>query len=132
MDVYTGAVAPAESGTYRYLFTNIFNTVGMDEEKTAEEPAFYRLKAAGGKLKSNRAYLVIDQSVLQGASVKALFFSLNDDPDDTPTDINIVEGTDNAGIDWNGTFYTVSGVKIQGMPAKSGIYIQNGKKIMVK
>ncbi len=132
VDIYTGAVAPAESGTYRYLFTNIFNTVGMDDENTADEPAFYRLKAAGGKLKSNRAYLVINQSVLQGASVKALFFSINDDPDDTPTEINIVEGADNAGIDVNGTFYTVSGVKIQGLPAQKGVYIQNGKKIMVK
>lgn len=132
--IYTGDVAPAESGTYRYLFTNQYSTVGKDNSLTSAEPGFYRLKAAGGKLKSNRAYLVIGQSVLQGNSVKAIYLKsfFNDDPDDDfSTVIELVEDN-NTGIDMNGTFYTISGVKIQGMPTKSGIYIQNGKKIMVK
>ena len=132
--IYTGNVAPAESGTYRYLFTNQYNTVGQNNSLTSDEPGFYRLKEAGGKLKSNRAYLVIGQNVLKGNSVKAVYLKsfFNDDPDDDfSTVIELVEGN-NAGIDMNGTFYTISGVKIQGMPTKSGIYIQNGKKIMVK
>lgn len=132
--IYTGNVTPAESGTYRYLFTNQYNTVGQNNSLTSDEPGFYRLKEAGGKLKSNRAYLVIGQNVLKGNSVKAVYLKsfFNDDPDDDfSTVIELVEGN-NAGIDMNGTFYTISGVKIQGMPTKSGIYIQNGKKIMVK
>ncbi len=132
--IYTGNVTPAESGTYRYLFTNQYNTVGQDNSLTSDEPGFYRLKEAGGKLKSNRAYLVIGQNVLKGNSVKAVYLKsfFNDDPDDDfSTVIELVDGN-NAGIDMNGTFYTISGVKIQGMPTKSGIYIQNGKKIMVK
>ena len=132
--IYTGNVAPAASGTYRYLFTNQYNTVGQNNSLTSDEPGFYRLKEAGGKLKSNRAYLVIGQNVLKGNSVKAVYLKsfFNDDPDDDfSTVIELVEGN-NAGIDMYGTFYTISGVKIQGMPTKSGIYIQNGKKIMVK
>ena len=132
--IYTGNVDPAESGTYRYLFTNQYNTVGQNNSLTSDEPGFYRLKEAGGKLKSNRAYLVIGQNVLKGNSVKAVYLKsfFNDDPDDDfSTVIELVDGN-NAGIDMNGTFYTISGVKIQGMPTKSGIYIQNGKKIMVK
>ena len=131
VDVYTGDVDPAESGSYRYLFTNMFNTVGKDDSNTSDEPGFYRLKADGGKLKSNRAYLVIGQSVLQGASVKALRLSLSDDPDDTPTAIQLIDASE-AGIDMNGTFYTISGVRVQGLPTQKGVYIQNGKKIMVK
>lgn len=132
--IYTGNVAAAESSTYRYLFTNQYNTVGKDNSLTSDEPGFYRLKEAGGKLKSNRAYLVIGQNVLKGNSVKAVYLKsfFNDDPDDDfSTVIELVEGN-NSGIDVNGTFYTISGMKIQGMPTKSGIYIQNGKKIMVK
>ncbi len=132
--IYTGNVTPAENDTYRYLFTNQYNTVGQNNSLTSDEPGFYRLKEAGGKLKSNRAYLVIGQNVLKGNSVKAVYLKsfFNDDPDDDfSTVIELVEGN-NAGIDMNGTFYTISGVKIQGMPTKSGIYIQNGKKIMVK
>lgn len=132
--IYTGNVTPAENDTYRYLFTNQYNTVGQNNSLTSDEPGFYRLKEAGGKLKSNRAYLVIGQNVLKGNSVKAVYLKsfFNDDPDDDfSTVIELVEDN-NAGIDMNGTFYTISGVKIQGMPTKSGIYIQNGKKIMVK
>ena len=109
----------------------MFNTVGKDDSNTSDEPGFYRLKADGGKLKSNRAYLVIGQSVLQGASVKALRLSLSDDPDDTPTAIQLIDASE-AGIDMNGTFYTISGVRVQGLPTQKGVYIQNGKKIMVK
>ncbi len=132
--VYTGDVTPAEGETYRYLFTNQYNMVGKDVVIDADEPAFYRLKANGGKLKSNRAYLVIDQSVLTGVnSIKAIYLHglFNDDELDEPTAIELVEDA-NIGIDVNGTFYTLSGMKIQGLPTKSGIYIQNGKKIMVK
>lgn len=137
VDVYTGDVAPAEGSTYRYLFTNQYNQVGNDDEVLdANEPAFYRLKAAGGKLKSNRAYLVIDQSVLNGASVKSFTLkgiggNADDGELDEPTAIELVQDA-NIGIDVNGTFYTPSGLKIQGLPKVSGIYIQNGKKIMVK
>ena len=132
--IYTGDVTPAEGETYRYLFTNQYNVVGKDKVIDADEPAFYRLKANGGKLKSNRAYLVIDQSVLTGVnSIKAIYLHglFNDDELDEPTAIELVEDA-NIGIDVNGTFYTLSGMKIQGLPTKSGIYIQNGKKIMVK
>lgn len=132
--IYTGNVTPAVSGTYRYLFTNQYNTVGQDNSLTSDEPAFYRLKANGGKLKSNRAYLVLDQSVLTGTNgIKTIYLhGFTDDGElDEPTAIELVKDA-NVGIDVNGTFYTLSGMKIQGLPKTSGIYIQNGKKIMIK
>ena len=134
--VYSGSIEPASGSTYRYLFTNQYNVVGQDESLSSDEPTFYRLKAAGGTLKSNRAYLVIEQSVLNGASIKSISLKglgggNNNGELDEPTAIELVEGANN-GIDVNGTFYTVSGIKIQGLPKVSGIYIQNGKKIMVK
>ena len=133
--IYTGGVTPAEGETYRYLFTNQFNQVGMDDNTIdADEPAFYRLKANGGKLKSNRAYLVLDQSVLTGTNgIKTIYLhGFTDDGElDEPTAIELVKDA-NMDIDVNGTFYTLSGMKIQGLPKTSGIYIQNGKKIMIK
>ena len=132
--IYTGNVDPAESGTYRYLFTNQYNTVGQNNSLTSDEPGFYRLKEAGGKLKSNRAYLVIGQNVLKGNSVKAVYLKsfFNDDPDDDFTTVIELVEDNNAGIDVNGTFYTLSGMRVQGLPTQKGIYIQNGKKVMVK
>jgi hypothetical protein len=33
---------------------------------------------------------------------------------------------------WEGAFYSLDGVKLQGKPTKKGVYMMNGRKFVVK
>ena len=46
----------------------------------------------------------------------------------TETGINEIEAAE----DWNGPVYDLNGRKINGKPAQKGVYIKNGKKVVVK
>ncbi len=120
--------------TNRYVFTNIWFYVNgndrIDENnQIASVPGFFRVNSSG-TLKAHRAYL--EEHVNSTTSpVKA--YSLYPWNGDIVDAIDAVPTTDAGNsIDVNGTFYTLQGVKIEGMPKKGGIYIQNGKKIFVK
>lgn len=45
-----------------------------------------------------------------------------------PTDINEIQN--NGSVE--SPFYTIDGKKIMGRPVKKGVYIQNGKKVLLK
>ncbi len=78
---------------------------------------FYKA-ANGGTLAAGKAYLLLDNA--SGAKSYSIAFG-----GDT-TGINEVVATAKA----DGTFYTLSGVRVE-KPAK-GLYIQNGKKVVIK
>lgn len=46
------------------------------------------------------------------------------------TAIDTIESAET--VDKGNTYYTISGMKIQGIPTEKGVYILNGKKVMVK
>ena len=54
------------------------------------------------------------------------------DNTDDATAIELINEPAANEIDLNGEFYSISGVKLQGVPTQKGIYIQNGKKVMIK
>lgn len=120
--------------TSYYVFTNVFNYISSPSTKeTASVPGFYKVNSAG-TLAAHRAYLTIDRNGSANA-VKA--FALRYIPknvEEDVTGIDTINGNNlpSDGIDLNGEFYTISGVKIQGAPSQKGIYIQNGKKVMIK
>jgi hypothetical protein len=70
------------------------------------------------------------------------YLPLNLGSDNTTTKYNIVWDDDTNGIDATITdnvarrndnvFYNLSGQRLNGVPTKGGIYIVNGKKIVVK
>ena len=103
--------------------------------KTVEGIAFYRASETA-KLGPNKAYLPILTSAVQpstgnlgGAKMHIVFVDENDvDDNTTVTAVTGIEVNDAAEED---TYYTLSGIKI-GRPTKSGIYIKNGKKIIIK
>ena len=116
--------------TNRYYYTYDTNhTV-----KTAEVPGFYRLENISDPLANNRAYLVLTKAQSGTASSNPVKFiplfdfdgELVDAIDDVPAEVT------ESVIDMHGIFYTLQGLKIEGFPQKGGIYIQNGKKVMVK
>ena len=81
-------------------------------------------KPAGSNMPANSAYLQSRYDVTTDAQGFAIFFD-----DDTPTAIDAVETA--ATADDNAPYYSLQGVRYAGKPA-AGIYIHNGKKVIIK
>ena len=82
-------------------------------------------KPTGSNLPANSAYLYSRHNVTADAQGFAIFF----DDDDTTTAIDAVESA--ATADDNAPYYSLQGVRYAGKPA-AGIYIHNGKKVIIK
>ena len=81
-------------------------------------------KPAGSNMPANSAYLQSRYDVTADAQGFAIFFD-----DDTTTAIDAVESA--ATADDNAPYYSLQGVRYAGKPA-AGIYIHNGKKVIIK
>lgn len=79
-------------------------------------------KYTGTTLNANKAYYLLPS----GNSAKALTLSF-DDAEGEVTGINTVGAKAE-----NGAWYSIQGVQLQGKPATKGIYIHNGKAVIVK
>lgn len=127
-------------------------------ELTSEQEAFYRMRLNSGvqgtsnTMGANKAYLLIPTAKLPlalwnpqsngegkpGLAKPGVIF-MDDIMDlfggEEPisgiaTAIDAIESTETVG---NGnTFHTLSGMQIQGVPTQKGVYIVNGKKVLVK
>ena len=139
-----------------YVYHKLGNTGTDSEEKTSEQEAFYRMRitnvsGTSNFMEANKAYLRIPTAQLPLAlwnpnsngegnpgqaksgvifmdDIAALF---GEEINGVATDINGIYSTETVNSHDN-TYYTLSGVKIQGKPTNKGIYIMNGKKVLVK
>ncbi len=73
-----------------------------------------------GLLNSFRAYFLIDETVANAAKTIKLGF-------EDVTSIHSIDDSQGSGI-----WYSISGVKLNGKPSQRGIYINNGKKIVLR
>ncbi len=80
---------------------------------------FYKL-ASTGSLAANRAY--IPSSIVVGNQIKAFLLS-----DGTETGVGQTEAPED-----DETYYSLSGVKVKGKPIVKGVFIQPGRKYVVK
>lgn len=133
-----------------FVLTYIYSTYSSSEknDKATNQDlgtdAFFRVKGSIAA-PANKAYLLIPSENLPKAlwdggngngtagavkNVVRINFG-EEDNDDTPTVIEGVNIADTDGSD-NGTWYNLSGQKLNGKPASKGVYIINGKKVMVK
>ena len=119
-----------------YVLTNIYYQINQEtdefvgDSKTASVPGFYRVvKGDNSSLNRYRAYLKLPKPT-NSSGVKSI--PLFDFDGELVDAIDVVPAVATDGIDVNGTFYTLQGMKIQGLPKQGGVYIQNGKKVMVK
>ena len=80
------------------------------------------VKSVSGSIPTGHAYLVLDKTA--GAPA-CLFFDFNDSTGINVVTINVNDGMTDA--DW----YTLDGRKLHQKPSKNGLYIKNGKKIVV-
>ena len=81
---------------------------------------FYKLKS-NGTIGANKAYLTYSGTGTQARE----FFGF-----DESTGITTTDCTDYT--DETGTWFMLDGRRIQGKPSKQGIYINNGKKVVIK
>lgn len=139
-----------------YVYNKTYNS--NSEELTSEQEAFYRMRLNSGvsgtsnTMGANKAYLLIPTAKLPlalwnpqsngegkpGLAKSGVIF-MDDIMDlfgeEEPisgiaTAIDAIESTETVG---NGnTFHTLSGMQIQGVPTQKGVYIVNGKKVLVK
>ena len=80
------------------------------------------VKSVSGIIPAGRAYLVLD---MDAEAPACLFFDFND-----PTGINVATFNVNDETS-SDNWYTLDGRKLQQKPSKNGLYIKNGKKIVV-
>jgi hypothetical protein len=95
--------------------------------KHGDDFGWYRL-AADYTLKAHSAYLpLLTSSVYTGGGAIAITMDFGDGE---VTDINKVEADDDANAD--GDWYTLNGLKLEKKPTKKGVYIKDGRKVVVK
>ena len=81
-------------------------------------------KSSGARLSANRAYLQISTSLL-GSYNNARSLSYSFDDEEGTTGINDINGDTD-----RGTFYNLNGQRINS--PRKGIYLRNGKKMIIK
>jgi len=125
-----------ESGYDYYILTNLwYNTThgSSSNMSQASVPGFYRVAADDAtSLEKYRAYLRLPKSSSPTNTKFIPLFDYDFDGDFAVAIDEVPAEVTESVIDMNGTFYTLQGMKIEGFPKKSGIYMQNGKKILVK
>lgn len=124
-----------EGNIYNYVLTTTVNQVGMDVEKPLNDVGFYRVKN-GSSSAGNQGYLPVDCTVPTGttdgggAKMSLVFVSFDDSYENVETAIEVpfevVSGSNNA------VYYNLNGQKLSGKPTQGGLYIVNGKKVLVK
>lgn len=140
--------------------TGSYSSLQTSTDPTSGEPAeaFYRMNlnlantgvsGTSNVMGANKAYLLIPSSKMPkalwndgdgngnaGSSKNGIIFMDLEDifgPEDlsgVATSIDAIESADS--VDNGNTYYTLSGMKIQGRPTEKGVYIMNGKKVLVK
>jgi hypothetical protein len=65
----------------------------------------------------------------KGSSPAPMYFIIGENTDDNTTDILEVRSQ---AEDGNGEWFTLDGRKLQNTPTTKGVYIQNGRKVIVK
>ena len=108
-----------------YAPTGIYNDEHTKYYLGAENKLYYP-SAVGYKIKSFRAYFDFGADE-QFAGIRA--FTLNFDEDETT---NIIATEDVESRMRDGVWYTLDGRRLSGKPTARGIYVNNGRKVVIK
>lgn len=127
----------SNASTLRYVFTKAYYgssyngaTVPTTAQKTIADDYSYYIIRQPGTLRANSSYLEVNNDKGSLTKMRQMFMYIGDEDvadDETSIESPIIEVAQPAtGI------YTLSGMKVEGIPTKKGIYIMNGKKVYVK
>lgn len=125
--VTEGTVSGSDATTYRYVFTNRFKYTGSETEHTADTYGFYKVNQSG-TLAANKAYLELSNTTNSAKGFKCVLVNI----DDTPTGIDDIRQDTVTEDTTNESWFTLQGIKLNEKPSIQGIYIHNGKKVIVR
>ena len=124
-------MAPSDANVNRFIFTNVvYDRNDASETKKEKDLGFYIVRKQGN-MKANQAYLELPTSLFNTTSAAKQYVRLAfEDINDTPTGIDSVP-TDTLPRLESGVYYTLNGVRLASKPQQKGIYILNGKKVVI-
>ena len=124
-------MAPSNANVNRFIFTNVvYDRNDASETKREKDLGFYIVRKQGN-MKANQAYLELPTSLFNTTSAAKQYVRLAfEDINDTPTGIDSVP-TDTLPRLESGVYYTLNGVRLASKPQQKGIYILNGKKVVI-
>ena len=122
---------PSDATVNRFIFTNVvYDRNDASETKKEKDLGFYIVRKQGN-MKANQAYLELPTSLFNTTSAAKQYVRLAfEDINDTPTGIDSVP-TDTLPRLESGVYYTLNGVRLASKPQQKGIYILNGKKVVI-
>lgn len=129
--VAASIMAPSDANVNRFIFTNVvYDRNDASETKKEKDLGFYIVRKQGN-MKANQAYLELPTSLFNTTSAAKQYVRLAfEDINDTPTGIDSVP-TDTLPRLESGVYYTLNGVRLASKPQQKGIYILNGKKVVI-
>lgn len=129
--VAASIMAPSNANVNRFIFTNVvYDRNDASETKKEKDLGFYIVRKQGN-MKANQAYLELPTSLFNTTSAAKQYVRLAfEDINDTPTGIDNVP-TDTLPRLESGVYYTLNGVRLASKPQQKGIYILNGKKVVI-
>lgn len=129
--VAASIMAPSDAKVNRFIFTNVvYDRNDASETKKEKDLGFYIVRKQGN-MKANQAYLELPTSLFNTTSAAKQYVRLAfEDINDTPTGIDSVP-TDTLPRLESGVYYTLNGVRLASKPQQKGIYILNGKKVVI-
>ena len=129
--VTASIMAPSDANVNRFIFTNVvYDRNDARETKKEKDLGFYIVRKQGN-MKANQAYLELPTSLFNTTSSAKQYVRLAfEDINDTPTGIDSVP-TDTLPRLESGVYYTLNGVRLASKPQQKGIYILNGKKVVI-
>lgn len=129
--VAASTMEPSNATVNRFIFTNVvYDRNDASETKREKDLGFYIVRKQGN-MKANQAYLELPTSLFNTTSAAKQYVRLAfEDINDTPTGIDSVP-TDTLPRLESGVYYTLNGVRLASKPQQKGIYILNGKKVVI-
>lgn len=129
--VAASIMAPSDADVNRFIFTNVvYDRNDASETKKEKDLGFYIVRKQGN-MKANQAYLELPTSLFNTTSAAKQYVRLAfEDINNTLTGIDSVP-TDTLPRLESGVYYTLNGVRLASKPQQKGIYILNGKKVVI-
>ena len=124
---------PQTSGDYTNYLMN-YKYTGADGKQHEGPEAFYRA-GVGASLGNNKAYLQLLTEKVKPENyhgvnpAKFAIIFVNEEEGTETTSLDGVKSTET--LSGDNSIYTLSGVKVS-QPQKGGIYVKNGKKVVIK
>ena len=130
-----GTIQQNSNGKINYALSSKHYSPSNPSQVVYGQVGFYRAdKNKGATIPKNGAYLAVEEPVANNANAFYLRLEGTEEPlaeDFGDQDITAVKGIENAAA-FEGDWYNMNGQKLNGRPNASGIYVVNGKKVVIK